>query len=202
MWLWRTKDNEVREFANLTQAKKCPICGQYFKKHEKAAVIVPPMHVRKIHKKLNLNSMVHLDEWIAFVGDTDDGEMLAQKFAKHKTPRVKPFTEEEIARIEAFSKACYHYGFFCEYKKPYGIKIQKRGTSVAVEYNVFTDIIDISHRGKRGLFDSIYERQITTNIYNKMHEILADGKHDDFSASKTIANIAADVNKSMKDMGF
>jgi hypothetical protein len=35
-----------------------------------------------------------------------------------------------------------------------------------------------------------------------MHEILADGKHDDFSASKTIAGIAAEVNKSMKEMGF
>ena len=201
MWIWRTVDGTVRKFINSSQAIRCPICGQYFKKNEISVTIIPPFKVRG-NKKLNENKMVHLDEWIEFVGDITDDEELADKFIKHRTPRVHPFTDEEQRRIDAFNQACIHYGFHAEYAKPYGVKRQVHGSSVAIEYNVFTDSMDISHRGKRGLFDNIYERQITTNIYNKMHEILADGKHDDFSANKAIAEIANEVQNAMQDMGL
>lgn len=203
MWTWKTKDGEVREFVPTgDNPKRCPICGQYFKKGEKACVVVQPIEVRKMHKKFNQNWIVHRREWEAFCEDVNSDEELANKLIKYKTPRVEPFTENEIKHINAFVSACRLYGFFVEYDKAYGKKCQQRGSSIYLEYNVFTDKIDIGHRGKRGLFDSFYERQIIANVYNKMHEILNDGKHDDYSASKTIAGIADEVNKSMKEMGF
>ena len=202
MWVWKTKDGEVREFSPIGSTKRCPICGQYFKKGEKACVVVQPMEVRKMHKKFNQNMMVHYPEWVAFCADVTNDEELANKLIKHKTPRVNSFSEEEVRHINAFTSACRLLGFFVEYDKPYGKKCQQRGTSLYLEYNAFTDKIDVNHRGKRGMFDSIYERQIIANVYNKMHAILNDGKHDDYSATKTIADITAEVNKSMKEMGL
>lgn len=202
MWLWKTKDGDVREFADISGEKRCPICGQYFKKGEKGAVIVPPMEARKQHKKFNQNYMVHLSEWLNFIANCESEEDVIAKFIKHRTPRIASFTDEEVRRMDAFRQACNAYSFFVEYTKPYGVKRQARGSSVAVEYNVFSDKIDISHRGKRGLFDSFYERQICANIFNKMHEILGDGRHDDYSAVKTISGIADEVNKTMKEIGF
>ncbi len=203
MCVWKTKDGEVREFTPLgDNPKRCPICGQYFKKGEKACVVVQPMEVRKMHKKFNQNMLVHYPEWVEFCKDVTTDVELANKLIQHKTPRVAKFSDDEVRRLNAFVSACRTYGFFVEYDKPYGKKCQQRGSSVYLEYNVFTDSIDINHRGKRGLFDSFYERQIVANIYNKMHEILKDGKHDDYSAAKTISGIADEVNKSMKEMGF
>ena len=75
------------------------------------------------------------------------------------------------------------------------IKCKKCGTSIYVEYNVYADHIDLDYRGKRGMFDGFYTRQIIANIYNKMHEILGDGKYDDYSAAKTIDNIYREVEK-------
>ena len=201
MWVWRTVDGSARTFTKGHNDKRCPICGQYFQKNESAIAIIPPMSARS-HKKLRQNFMAHQDEWIEFVGDIRDDEELASKFVRHRVPRVHPFTDEEQRRIDAFNQACIYYGFHAEYAKPYGVKRQKHGSSVAIEYNVFGDSIDISHRGKRGLFDGIYKQQIATNIYNKMHEILADGKHDDFSANKAIAEIANEVKTAMQDMGL
>ena len=115
--------------------------------------------------------------------------IMSEKFSKRRTPKKAEFTAEEKAKIDAFRSACHHYSFWNDVEKPYGLKCQKRGSSLYVEYNVYADSIGIDFRGKRGLFDTFYEKQIVTNIYNKMHEILGDGKHDDYSATKTINDI-------------
>ena len=95
MWIWRDGDGNPREFTPRgDNPKRCPLCGQYFKKGEKAIVIVPPMSVRNLSKKLQQNMMVHRAEWEALsAGITNDNDM-ANAFIKHKTPRKAPFTKE------------------------------------------------------------------------------------------------------------
>lgn len=201
MWVWKDSNGTVRQFAPRTDSpKRCPICGQYFKKGEKGCVIVPPMDVRRSNKRLSQNLIVHYDEWVEFCDGIVDDSVLSEKIAKHKIPKQRVLTSDEEKRKSAFIRACHAYGFLVQFEKPYGVKQQKSGTSIALEYNVFADTIDLSRRGKQGLFDSFYERQIVTNVYNKMHEILGDGKHDDYSCTKTIQGIAEEVNKSVNEM--
>ena len=200
MWVWKDSGGTVRQFKTFgDDAKKCPVCGQYFKKDEKGCAVVPPMEIRKNYPKLRQNLVVHYDEWMAFCEGVASDEELAEKFSKHR-PKKKDFTDEEKSMIEAFRSACFDYGFRKEIAKPYGLKCQKNGSSLYVEYNVYMDSISIDFRGKRGLFDSFYEKQIATNIYNKMHDILKDGKHDDYSASKTIEKIYSEAKENVDKM--
>ena len=195
MWEWKTSDGTVRQFNASDNKTKCPICGQYFKRGEKGACIVPPMEIRSKYKKLSQNLIVHLDHWEVFCQGIATETELAEKIQKHKTPKKASFTEDEQKKISAFQSACREYGFWEITEKPYGVKCKKCGTSIYVEYNVYADHIDLDYRGKRGMFDGFYSRQIIANIYNKMHEVLGDGKHDDYSAAKTISNIYKEVEK-------
>ena len=72
------------------------------------------------------------------------------------------------------------------------------GSSVYLEYNVYQDVIDLDFRGKRGMFDNFYKRQIIANVYNKMHEYMGDGKVDDYSMSKDFEKLNNHVNEIMK----
>lgn len=195
MWEWKDSNGIVREFKPNSDTKRCPICGQYFKKGEKGCVIVPPMEVRTQHKKLQQNMIVHLSEWEAFCEGITTEEELVQKFIKHRTPKKQEFTENEKERISAFRSACVAYRFYEEFEKPYGLKCKLRGSSICVEYNVYSDTIDIDYRGRKGMFDGFYTRQIVTNIYNKMHEILGDGKKDDYNVDKTINSVFEEAKK-------
>ena len=120
------------------------------------------------------------------------------KIINHKVPRKKEFTEDEKLRIDCFKKACFICGFKEEFNKPYGIKMKQCGSSVYLEYNVYQDAIDLDFRGKRGLFDNFYKRQIIANVYNKMHEYMGDGKVDDYSMSKDFEKLNNHVNEIMK----
>jgi hypothetical protein len=199
MWVWKDSDGTVRQFIPRTDSpKRCPVCGQYFNKGEKGCVIVPPMEIRKSNKKLSQNLIVHYDEWVKFCEGVTSDEELSAKFASHRVPRQKPFTPVQKEKINAFSRACFDYGFRKEFEKPYGVKRQRIGYSLFLEYNVFADTIDIDHRGRRGMFDSLYERQIIANIRNKMNEILGNGEHDDYSCAKEMEKITNEVKKTME----
>ena len=60
--------------------------------------------------------------------------------------------------------------------------------------------ISSDFRGKRGLFDGFYQRQIEANVYNKMHEILSDGKHNSYDYKESIQSVVDEVNKTMKEI--
>ena len=197
MWEWKDLDGEIRTFKPNPNTKRCPICGQFFKKGEKGCIIIPPMEARTQHKKLQQNMIVHLDEWQTFCENITTEKELIQKFIKYRTPKKKDFTGEERKRISAFRSACVAYRFYEEFEKPYGLKCKLRDSSIYVEYNVYSDTIDIDYRGRKGMFDGFYTRQIVTNIYNKMHEILDDGKKDDYSVEKTIASVVKKANEIM-----
>lgn len=198
MWVWKDSNGTVREFVPIGHSKRCPICGQFFKKGEKACVIVPPMEIRIKNKKLSQNLIVHYNEWVEFCNGVSTNEELANKFCKHRIPKQQSFTTEQNNNINAFIKASSEAGFRKEIKKPYGVKMLRVGSSLYLEYNIFTDKIEINHRGKRGLFDSFYEQQIVANVYNKMHEIIGDGKKDNYSCAKEIQKLNQEVNETMK----
>ena len=199
MWMWCKNDGEPYHYSPTgTSPRKCPICGQYFKKGEKGCVIVPPMEIRKNYKGLSQNLKVHYSEWVDLCRDVSDDEALAIKFSHRKKIKQKPFTTEESTAIDAFVKACWELGFRKEIKKPYGMKMQKVGTSLCLEYNVFADTITLDRKGKRGLFDGFFERQIVADASNKMHAILGDGKHNDYNYKEEIRQVQEEVQKWLK----
>ena len=104
MWVWNYSEGQPREFTPRSDTpKRCPLCGQYFKKGEKAIVIVPPMSVRNISPKLKQNMMVHRVEWEALADGISTDNDMTNAFLKHKTPRKQPFTREEEAAMAALT---------------------------------------------------------------------------------------------------
>lgn len=201
IWVWKKAEGEPYEFTPRgDKPQRCPICGQYFRKGEKAIVIVPPMAVRGIHKKFSQNMMVHRSEWESFSHGITDDEAMATALLKHKTPRKLAFTAEEVSAMDAFVSACHFYRFYGERDLPYGKRCNRQGTGY-LEYNVYTDTIDfVSRVRKPGLFDFCFEREIVAKVFNKMHELLGDEKRDNYTAAEVLQNIANDVNKIMKDI--
>ena len=196
MWELCNKSFKVKGEFN----KQCFVCGSFFRKNEDYYIIIIPSNLRGTHKKLNSNFVVHTKDWEDFCKDVKTEEELANKIISHKTPKKISFTQEEENNLFAFKDACKFFGFNSEVKKSYGIKMRKSGTSFSLEYNPYTDNIALYHRAKRGLFDSLFEKQICVDIYNKMHEILGDGKHNNFSAEDSFNKICADVAERMKDI--
>ena len=190
MWELCNSEGKPREFV-VTHAKDrvCGLCKMYLRSGETYYMIMIPNGIRGTHKRLIANMIVHIDEWQEFCnGVTTDAE-LAEKLINHKVKAKNKLTETESAHLEAFKQACRKYNFTLEVAKPYGCRMRQRGTSVYIEYNVYTDTIDVGFRGKRGLFDSFYQKQVVVNIYNVMHEILADGRHIDYDCQESINNV-------------
>jgi hypothetical protein len=50
------------------------------------------------------------------------------------------------------------------------------------------------------LFDSFYTREIVAKVFNKMHEILGDGRHDDYSAAASIQKVTDEATKIMSEV--
>lgn len=201
MWVWNYDEERPREFTPRSDSpKRCPLCGQYFKKGEKAIVIVPPMEVRGLSPKLRQNMMVHRVEWEQLTNGVTSDEEMTTAFLKHKTPRQKPFTKEEEAAMAAFVSACHTFGFWGARELPYGRRCNRQGTGY-LEYNAYTDTIDfVSRVRKPGLFDSFYAREIVAKVFNKMHDILGDGRHDDYSANNAIQQVTSEANKLVADI--
>lgn len=193
MWIWRNSDNSIQSF-KIFSNHRCPICGQYFRKNEKAICVIPPQAMR-INPKFSANLTPHQSCWEAFVGDITDDVILAERYLKHRLPRPKLMSDEESARLNAFKQAAIQQGFAKETAKGYGVRMTRYRSSLYVEYDVYLDHIDVGHRGSRGLFDGLYERQIVANVYNAMHNILQDGKHDKYSVCKVMEEVQNNVNK-------
>ena len=201
IWVWKRADGSPYEIHSKTLSpQRCPLCGQYFRKEEREIVIVPPMSVRNISPKLRANMMVHRAEWEELsAGITNDNDM-TNAFLKHKTPRKQPFTREQEAAMSAFVSACHTMGFWGARELPYGRRCNRQGTGY-LEYNVYMDSIEfVSRARKRGLFDSLYEREIVAKVFTQMHAILRDGRRDDYSAADTIAKINQDVSEKMSEI--
>ena len=107
---------------------------------------------------------------------------------------------EEEAAMSAFVSACHTMGFWGARELPYGRRCNRQGTGY-LEYNAYTDTIDfVSRVRKPGLFDSFYTREIVAKVFNKMHEILGDGRHDDYSAAASIQKVTDEATKIMSEV--
>ena len=201
MWAMRLKDGTIRSMsAKYMEDKKCALCGQYFKPNDKYCIIVIPFEYRSKHKKLKNNLVCHTDEWLEFAKDVTTYDEMAERIIKHKIPRKKAFTEQELFKINCFRKACVDYGFREEFEKPFGLKMKKSGSSLYLIYNVYQDSIDLDYRGNKGLFDSFYTREIIAKVYNRMHEYLGDGLKDNYSMQEDFKKLNDEVNKFMDKM--
>jgi len=201
MWEMKDSNKDPREFsARYSNNKRCGLCKTFFRPNEKFYIIVIPSALRGSHARLKENMFVHVDEWEEICTGVTTDEELAAKIIAAKFPKRNELTQDESDHLEAFKEACTAHGFRMEVSKPYGVRMKKRGTSMYLDYNVYMDTISFDHRGQHGLFDSFYERQIIANIYNKMHELLSDGKHDDYDYKDSINKVAAEVGKTMNEI--
>ncbi len=197
MWEHRNQEGP-RTFhitGGLIEPKRCKCCGQYMLKGEEYYIIVcnaiPEARAQSLE-----NLIVHTKCWDKFCDGIEDNLVLATKLKKYRMPSAKPFTEEQKRDVEAFKKAAAAYGYWSSSKTRNGcIKAVKNGTTCSVLFNPYSGVIKYEDRRKNELLKSLFDRQIETNIFNKMHEFLGDGKHDDYSALGTIAGVIEETNK-------
>ena len=195
MYEMRDKDGNIRSLTILPSYNKvCNLCGQYFKKGDKYSTVVIPTKYRD-NGKLKLNWIVHTDEWLEFIKDIKTEEEQFLKMSQHKKPHKKPFTEDEKLELDAFRKSCYNFGFRKVFEKSYGLKCQKVGSSVYIEYNIYTQNMEVDFKGKHGLFDGFYMGEIKSKIYNGMNEILGISERDNYSANTEIKKVFDEVDK-------
>ena len=201
MWEMCDSDKNPREFeAKFSHNKHCGLCKSHFRTGDKFYIIIIPSALRGSHKRLKENMMVHIDEWNELCVGVSTDEEMAAKIINTKFKSNKHLTADETARLDAFKEAARKNNFTIEVSKSYGVRMRQRGSSVYVEYNVYLDNISSDFRGKPGLFDGFYQRQIEANVYNSMHAILADGKHNDYNYKESIKSVMDDVKNTMKEI--
>ena len=121
---------------------------------------------------------------------------MATKLKKHRMPSAKPLSEAQNKAVEAFEKAAATYGYWNTSKMRDGcFKAVKNGTTCYILYNPYSGVIKYGDRKKNEFLKPLLDRQIETNVFNKMHEILGDGKRDDYNALGVLAQAVEETNK-------
>lgn len=201
---WFMRDSETKEIKSYTvgcsEARVCAFCGQYFRPNDTFSIVFIPSVYRGTHKKLSCNLLMHTEELKDLFNSCVDDDDFANKLIALKTPRRKPFSDEELFRLESFKRACVNYGFREEINKPYGVRMKQYRSSMYLDYHIPTGYIHLDYRGKRGLFDRFYEMELVAKIRNKMNEYMGINKKDDFTAEKAINDVYDSVEKSMKNI--
>lgn len=176
-------------------AKKCPICGQYLTKDDECYIVVcnGVPEARAVGLQ---NIMPHTACWDEFCRNITSNEYLAQKLKKHRPPKARPLTEEQLKLVETFTRAAFDCGYrVCSSTRDNGVRAVKNGTTSALEYNPYSNTISYKDKRKDFLFKSLVDRELVAKVYNKMHEYLGDDKRDDFSALGTIEGIMTEANE-------
>lgn len=177
--------------------RKCYICGEYFQEGDKIAFIVPTYEYKKLFPALGLNVVAHSSEIDIVKSHCESEDKFLEALGLHKTPR-KPNTlnKEQLKHIEEFIQACRQYRFYESTRTKNGVKCKLHGSSDTLEYNARTDKIHhSSKRRSRGLFDGLFIQQLITNVWNEMHKLLGDGKHDDYNARNIIQSAVDKINE-------
>lgn len=183
--------------------KKCFYCGEYFKAGEGIILLVPSYEVRKKYDKLSLNAVMHLAEYNRLKANMTNEEFI-EHLGNHKQGRKKmELTEAQLKNMRVFKEACYGYGFRVEVnalQREHLIKQRKSGTSITLQYNPLTDQLSVRTKIRnKSLFDRLFEAELVAKIYNKMHELLGDGKVDNFTASGLISGAIEEAHKIIGD---
>ncbi len=163
----------------------CYLCRKHFKENEEIVIIVCPSGLRKQFPEFRRNQLAHQDELMQYVNSATTVEELFAMLTESKKPKKETLTKEQVARIDIFIQAAYNIGYKDATKKKDGsVSCKKYGSSDTIVYNVYTDGIDFRNRRRRQLGDGFAERAIIARAFNEFHNLLGDGKHDDYNALK------------------
>lgn len=174
----------------------CLLCNQWILKGEEFYLIIIPNEIRsKYHFN---NFIVHKEEWDNFIEGLSDEEV-AEKLLKHKKPRKKPLTEEQLNNIEYFKKACEDYGFNkCTISRDKRfVKMKKRKTSFTLIYDIIFDKIHYETRANEGLFGGLFSNELVAKVCNAYYKYKGVDKHEDYTAMGVIQKAIDDTNKLM-----
>lgn len=196
--MWELKNPEgprILRFGKIAETRRCPICGQYFSRGEQYYLIVCNAIPEARSEGLE-NLIVHTHCWETFCAGITSDASLASKLKKHRKPKPRPLTEEQNRHVEAFKTAAYQHNFKSLPNTRDGrVKAERLGTTMSLIYNPYTDVISYHDRRKYELFKPLFDRQLETNVYNKMQELLGTDKRDDYSVEKVFSDVVNSVNK-------
>ena len=196
--MWELRDNNgprVFQCVKVGAEKRCPICGQHFCSKEEYYIVVCNA-IKEAREKGLSNIMPHKTCWDTFCAGISTDSALAAKLKSHKRPKCNPLTEEQNKAVNAFKAAAYHYGYYDINQTRKGcIKATKRGTTMSVIYDPYNCSVSYKDRRKQELFKSMFDRQIATNVYNKMQELLGTDLRDDYSVFGVMSTAIEETNK-------
>lgn len=141
---------------------RCRLCGKYILKDEKYVVVCPPEKYRSTGKKYLKNFIVHYDEWVKFCEGVPEEE-LASLLMKTPQPHKPQFTDEQIERIMAFEQACKEVGYRIKCEYPMGLRMSKHKKRLAVNYNVYYDMIEWDKNNKEMVFSPVRKIRLIMN---------------------------------------
>ena len=151
--------------------------GQYFKNNEPVVTIITCGEAAKQYHNVVISKTAFDMLNASYINDKN----LLEAIWSHKMPSLK-FSDEELTRKEAFTKAAYNMGYIRTTYKAGILKCYKPRTTCVLSFNIQTENIQYDDKRKKGLFDGMFDKQVVTNVYNEYHKLLEDGKHDDYNA--------------------
>lgn len=185
--------------------RTCFICGRHFTPSDTIALVVvygPQYEICKQYSRLKTNQVMHADELQQICNISNTVEDVYRMLANAPQPKRQQMTEEQKREVKLFEEAAIKCGFKDVTEKNNGCRCKMYGSTDIVEYNVFSGRIRYNNKRRRQLFDRLAERQIVANVYNKFHELLGDGKYDDFTMAKAIADVNQKVAETRKTFGL
>lgn len=172
----------------------CFLCNNWILKGEEFYMLIIPNEIRKEYKISNF--IAHKEEWDEFSKGLSDVE-IAEKIVKHKKPRKKPLTDEQLKNIEYFKEACIHFGFNkCVISRDKRfVKMKKRKTSFTLIYDIIFDRISYDTNAREGLFGGLFSNEFVAKVCNKYYELKGLDIREDFSVAKVLDKAAKDVDE-------
>lgn len=168
--------------------RTCFLCGKHFREEEKFAIVICPSELRKQFPKFQRNQLIHLNELNAYIAECETAEELFEKLSSAKKPKKETITKEQDERLDTFIRAAYNIGYkYAANKKDGSVSCKKNGSSDTLIYSVYTDRIEFRNRRRRQLGDGFIERGVIAKAYNEFHNLLGDGKHDDYDPLKAFS---------------
>lgn len=189
-WAWQNSPKK----GSFHWKETCLLCNNWVLKGEEFYMLIIPNEIRKEYKISNF--IAHKEEWDEFSKGLSDIE-IAEKIIKHKKPRKKPLTNEQLKNIEYFKEACNHFGFNnCEISRNKRfVKMKKRKTSFTLIYDIIFDRVSYDTKTGEDLFGRLFSNEFVANVCNKFYELRGLDIREDFSVAKILNKTAKDVDE-------
>lgn len=181
--------------------KNCFMCGKHFQIDDKIVLVVPSGEYKRKYKRLELNAVIHQDEWEELKKEFGSIDKVLEYMGKSTKPRREKLTGQKKEMAEQFIEAAYCYGYRDSKYTKDGAQAKMSGASDLLKYNAYSDRISYSNRRQRGMFDGLFTNQLVANVWNKMHELRGDGKRNNYSADGIINKAIDKTKEIMGDLG-